>query len=215
GLGSDDPSAPVDNVLYPYSVASLVIVSVAQAAWAWVVTVAAVATAVYVGITTIRFGGRIAVFENGVTYWAYAIAGTALTRRFREMGADLDAARQQAVVRERALVQQRERSRHEQERAETCRVLHDHVLQTMEFLSRDGWLADDRVRREVDREAAWLRELIRDELGRHPDGLGAALGAVVAAQTSHGLDVELNIAAADEHAVAAPVTEALAGAVHE
>ena len=52
-----------------------------------------------------------------------------------------------------------------QERAETSRSMHDHALQTMEVLAREGWIADESVRGIVAGEAAWLRAWLEDRLG--------------------------------------------------
>src|SRR5262249_14191499 len=120
-----------------------------------------------------------------------------------------------AVTRERELAGERARAEREHERRETSRVLHDHVLQTMESLSRDGLLLDERVRREVDRESAWLRALIHNELAPHPPELVSALQTVVCEQAEAGLDVELNAAGVQSHPVPQSIVDALAGAVTE
>lgn len=207
--GSADPA--VDDVIYPYSAAALAIVGFIPVRLRWAYTAAGAATLVYVGAVSARFGFRITLLENSATYWAYALASWLLAGRFREMGRSLDRAQAAAVARERDL----ERVKQEHDRMETYRGLHDHVLQTMESLSRNGWLDDERVRREIDREAAWLRALIHNELDPHPPELVAALQAVVYAQAETGLDVELNTAAAQSCPVPAAVVEALAGAVTE
>jgi signal transduction histidine kinase len=210
---SADPS--VSNALYPYSAVALAIVGFLPVRLRWALLAAALATAGYVGVTSARFGFAALLLENAITYWAYAIATSVLAHRFRQMGVWLDGARQDAVSRERNLVEQRARAERDHERAETCRKLHDHVLQTMETLSQGVRLDDEAVRRTVSREAAWLRALIHNELDLHPPGLVAALQAVAAAHGEAGLEVQLNVASARANLVAVPVVEAVAGAVYE
>jgi signal transduction histidine kinase len=199
------------NVLYPYSAASLMIAGLLPVRLRWPCTAAAVATLVYLDVTAIRFGFRSGLVENAVTYWAYALVSWFLARWVRQMSRSLDNAKARALAREREL----ERAERERERLATCRVLHDRVLQTLESISHGSRVDDERLRREIAREAAWLRALIHNELDPEPPGLVAALQQVACAHAEQGLDVELNTAAAATHPVPEPVIEALAGAVNE
>jgi signal transduction histidine kinase len=206
---SADPA--LDNVLYPYSAVSMAVVGFLPVRLRWACAAAAAATLVYVEAATARFGFRSGLAENAATYWGYALVSWVLARWFREMSLLLDEASDRAVIREREL----ERAERERERLTTCRALHDRILQTLESMSRGGRRDDERLRREIAREAAWLRALIQNELDPEPPGLVAALQLVVCTHAEQGLDVELNTAAAAAHPVPEPVIEALAGAVTE
>jgi signal transduction histidine kinase len=210
---SADPS--VANAVYPYSAVAMAIVGFVPVRLRWALAGAGIATLVYVGVTSARFGFRTELLNNAVTYWAYAVASWVLARRFRQMGVWLESARRDAVDRERQLVEERSRAERERERAETCRVLHDNVLQTMESLSREEMFGDESVRGVLRRDAAWLRALIHNELDPHPPELVAALQAVVARHSADGLDITLNTATVGAHRVPVPVVEALARAVSE
>ncbi|MFC4123176.1 sensor histidine kinase [Nonomuraea zeae] len=106
----------------------------------------------------------------------------------------------------------------ERERARTARVLHDRILQTLEALVRDGWIADDGVRARVAGESRWLRDYLRGDDA--PDGdVVAALEAVVREAVGRGLHVEFNAgrlrASPDRDRVPPETVDALAGALRE
>ncbi|GAA4973145.1 signal transduction histidine kinase [Nonomuraea thailandensis] len=105
----------------------------------------------------------------------------------------------------------------EQERTRNGRVLHDRVLQTMEALVRDGWLADEKVRAHVAAEARWLRGYVRGEHDSSGSNLTAALEEVAEQAIRAGLTVDLNAAGLRAAGTVLPVAtvEALSGAVRE
>jgi signal transduction histidine kinase len=209
----EDPA--LANVLYPYSVASMVIVGFAPVRFRWAAAAASAMTVIYLAVTAGWLGFRTDLLENAVTYWAYAVGAWILVRRVRQLARSLDQARQQAVARELELAEERARAQRDRERAATFRGLHDHVLQTMEFLSRNRSVGDERVQNDIDRQAAWLRTLIRDQLNPDPTGLVAAIEKVVCEHAEAGLDTDLNVAGAKGGPVPAAVVAALSGAVHE
>ncbi|WP_188192252.1 sensor histidine kinase [Nonomuraea sp. SYSU D8015] len=133
---------------------------------------------------------------------------TVLTRN----AAELDRARAEEVLRTAQLSEERERAR-------TARVLHDRILQTLEALVRDGWIADEGVRARVAEESRWLRAYLRGDEGA-PDGdVLTALEAVVRQAVGNGLHVEFNASrlrtSPDRERVAGEVVDALAGALRE
>jgi signal transduction histidine kinase len=95
------------------------------------------------------------------------------------------------------------------------RALHDRVLQTLEFVSREDWIADPRMRNHVAADATWLRELVQGELDGRPTHFAAALRDVMARQTRAGLRVEINLASLGAVSLPDPVADALIGAVTE
>jgi signal transduction histidine kinase len=103
----------------------------------------------------------------------------------------------------------------EQARARLSRALHDHVLQTLEFMGRDDWISNPQVRDHVAAEAAWLRDLIRGELDHGAGNLSAALGLVAERQTRAGMQIELNTSGLGAGMFPEDVVGALAGAVTE
>jgi signal transduction histidine kinase len=153
-----------DNILYPYTVATVSVIGLVYRRAPVTIAAAAATSAIYVSVTMWRFGigSGTAVLANATTYWAWALAGWFLAHRFRIVSVELDHARQVAARQEAGLARERERSRlarelHairmdaalralEQERARVrlSRSLHDNVLQTLEFMSRDGWIAAPR-----------------------------------------------------------------------
>ncbi|MGD0240133.1 MAG: ATP-binding protein [Streptosporangiaceae bacterium] len=224
-----------DNILYPYTVTTLFVIGLAYRRLGPSLTAAALATAVYVTSTGWRFGlGSVAtMLANATTYWAWAVGGWLVADRFRRLSEELDQARRIAAAREAELAAERERSRHARElhsvrmaaasreldrareRARLSRALHDHVLQTLEFMGRDGWISDPVVRDQVAAEAAWLRDLVRGELDPGEGALCAALERVAQRQTRAGLRIELNTSGLGAAPLAAQAVAALAGAVGE
>jgi signal transduction histidine kinase len=199
------------NPLYPYTAVALAIAGFVPVRMRWAGLAAAIASLVYLSATSAWLGFHPELVGNALTYWAYALASWVLTRWLRRMSELLDAARQEAVDRERELLE-RERDR---ERAETWRTLHDNVLQTMEALSRGVPMSDEKVRRKVGREAAQLRAMIHNQLDPAPAHLVAELQSLAVELGDAGLDVQLNLEAASAHPVAAPVVAALVAATRE
>jgi signal transduction histidine kinase len=160
------------------------------------------------------------VLPNTVSYFANNGVSWAFSRLLRRNGTAVDAARAQAVARADELAQERERLRH-------SRLLHDHVLQTLETLARGSWIADIDLRAHVAADAAWLRALVEGtapaaEDGSEPSDLGTALQRTVQAPLRTGLSIELNISAlttpdsgAQIAALPTQMVTALTAAVHE
>ena len=125
---------------------------------------------------------------------------------------DLDQARAEELRRSAQLSQERERGR-------TARVLHDRILQTMEALTRDGWITDAGVRARVAAESQWLRAYLRGDDRDPADDVVAALEEVVRHAVGSGLSVELNagrLRSAPERAgMPAEIVEALSGILRE
>lgn len=224
-----------DNILYPYTVAAVSVIGFVNRRLSASAVAATLAASVYVTATAWRFGAvpGTVIFENASTYWAWGVAGWFVAAKFRELSAGLDRARQASVSQEAELARERERSRHtrelhavrmaaalremEQERARArlSRALHDRVLQTLEFMGRDDWITDPQVRDHVAAEAAWLRDLVRGELGHRASCLSAALSLVAERQTRVGMQIELNTSGLGAETLSADVVGALAGAVTE
>jgi signal transduction histidine kinase len=220
-----------DNFLYPYTVASMSVIGLVYRRFPAVLLIPTLAAAGYLGATLVRFGPRTTVdlLTNVITYWAWAVASWFVAARFRKLSAELDQARDAAAAREAELARERECSRHqrelhvvqltmaqrERERTMLSRDLHDHVLQTLEFMGREDWISDTRMRDHVAAEAVWLRELVHSELDRPVTGLTAALDGVVARQTGAGMRIEMNTAGLGTQTLPAEVVGALAGAVTE
>lgn len=222
-----------DNIIYPYSVASVTAAGLALRRLSSSLAMAAVAVIAYLTATIWRFGVSPHIVLNSLTYWVFAAITWVLATRLRRLSAALDEARQSAVVRERELAMERERMRYarelhairisaaqrlieqERDRARIGRDLHDRVLQTLEFVGRDGSISDPRVRDHVAAEAVWLRALVRGELGPPTGELAAALDQVVAIATDAGLQVEANMAGLRADTLPGEGIEAVAGAVTE
>jgi signal transduction histidine kinase len=222
-----------DNMIYPYSVASVTAAGLAFRRLSSSLAMAAAVVIAYLTATIWRFGVSPHIVLNSLTYWVFAGITWVLATRFRRLSAEVDEARQAAIVRERELAQERERMRYardlhtiriaaaqrlieeERQRTRISRDLHDRVLQTLEFVGRDACISDARVRDHVAAEAVWLRSLVRGELGPGEGELVTALDAVVAAATDAGLQVEANMAGLRADPLAREVIEAVAGAVTE
>jgi signal transduction histidine kinase len=233
GLALKSSASPVtDNVLYPYSVASMVIVVFGMRRWPSTTALPLLVAVPYVGLASWRFGFSFGLVANVLTYWAFALTGLALCGTQRHLSRDLDAARAYAIARTRELADAthaREVQRLElaalqaelaskTERARTFRSLHDNVLQTLEFIARDDDADPRQLRSLVTAEAAWLRSLVEGqaEVGAPGAGLAAALASVAQRHLAVGLRVELNVAGiAQARPLTADTAEALAGAVNE
>ncbi|MEV0350336.1 ATP-binding protein [Nonomuraea sp. NPDC050680] len=125
---------------------------------------------------------------------------------------DLDQARAEELRRSAQLSQERERGR-------TARVLHDRILQTMEALTRDGWIADTGVRARVAAESQWLRAYLRGDDRDPADDVVAALEEVVRHAVGSGLRVEFNAgrlrSAPEREDMPTEIVEALSGILRE
>jgi len=210
GLLKSAANPDSDNVLYPYSVASVAAIGLAYRRLRAPVLGAAGAAALYLAATAWRFGTApgMALVINATTYMAWGVASWFVADRFRRLSAELDKARRVALAREREVERERERVR-------LSRVLHDRVLQTLEFVGRETWIPDARMRDHVAAEAVWLRELVSGGLDQSPAGLPAALDEIVTRQTAAGLRVELNVSDLRADSLPEDVVQVIAGAVDE
>ncbi len=221
----------VDIFFYPYTVVVMALVGIVVRHLPGVVLLTALMSGVYIGVMTARFGFGSTLLVNSVTYWAYALVAWGVCGWYRRLSQQLDQARQEAVERGMELASSRHAQElqelrmravegeleHEREQARNFRDLHDRVLQTLEFLGRDGWSPDEGVRDRIVGEAVWLRQLIEGGLDGGRGDLATALAEVVERQAAAGLRVDLNAAriAADGPAVSGEVVAALAGAAEE
>jgi len=198
-----------DDFLYPYTVASMSIVGLSLDRLPGVLLLPLLVAGTYAVTTVARFGIGGPLLQNCMTYWAFSVVAWGLAKRYRQLSRELDEARDETVAREVELEIERER-------ADDFRELHDRVLQTLEIMSRSGWVSDARARDHIAREAAWLRRLIEGGLSRRRRGdLVVALQEVVERQLAAGLGVELNVAEMSRHALPDGAVVALAGAVNE
>ena len=207
----------LDNVYYPYSVASMALAGLALRRLPGVIAVPTLVASVYAAATVLRFSFRTALLMNMATYWVFPLVGWALARTVRWLAGQLDAAREREVE----LVRERESALHAEkrlrERTETFTQLHNHVLQDLEFLAREHVLDDERLRQRVAADAAWLRALLADRASS-PGNLTTALAEVALHQEENGLRVELNtagIADMTDGLLAPEAVRALADAVYE
>lgn len=193
-----------DNVLYPYSVTAMTAVGFLARRAVTVVVVPALACAAYAVTTVLRFAFHPGLVANSANYWFWSVLSFVLAGALRWLSGELDGERRKAVD----LAQR-------QERAEAARSMHDHVLQTMEVATRDGWIPDERLRRQIATEVAWLRDWLDGKLDGRANDLVTALSRVTRDQAASGLRVELNAAGMDDPVVPPAVVEAVSGAVTE
>jgi signal transduction histidine kinase len=106
---------------------------------------------------------------------------TSVGRTAREAGN----ARAHAVADAAKLAQEIERARH-------ARMLHDRVLQTLETLARNQWLADPDLRDHIQGEPAWLRSLVEGTPFHQPGDLLTALDTLLQRKTLTGLRIDFN-----------------------
>ncbi|MFI6316517.1 sensor histidine kinase [Nonomuraea sp. NPDC050556] len=141
-----------------------------------------------------------------IGFWVDSAIAWFIATQLRRNAAELDETREQVA----RLAAERERTRN-------GRILHDRVLQTMEALVRDGWLADEQVRAHVAAEARWLRGYVRGDHDSSGSNLTASLEEVVEQAIVAGLAVDLNAAGLRASGAVLPVAtvEALSGAVRE
>ncbi|MFI7452139.1 sensor histidine kinase [Nonomuraea sp. NPDC049714] len=194
----------------------------------------ALLTAILIGITfrtpaaivawTAALGGSLLLgFVLAEPAWWQAlphVAGLAtnafmvgyVTRLLTRSARDLDLARAEELQRSAQLSRERERGR-------TARNLHDRILQTMEALARDGWIADDGVRARVAEESRWLRAYLRGDDRDPATDVLAALEETVRQAVGGGLRVEFNAgrlrAAPERERMPAEIVEALTGVLRE
>ncbi|MEN3356243.1 MAG: hypothetical protein V7637_225 [Mycobacteriales bacterium] len=141
------------------------------------------------------------------------IVGWACASQLRRTSAELAEAQQDELASAVALATQQERARH-------ARALHDRVLQTMETLSRPGWITDPALREEVATQAAWLRTFVQTGQSDQAEDLSTGLAAAARSAYRAGLRVELNDASLRLPADPGPVLDerrrdALIDATHQ
>jgi signal transduction histidine kinase len=148
------------------------------------------------------------VVVNAITYFPNTLVAWAVSRQLRRMGRELDASRS----REAMLARDQERLRH-------ARMLHDRVLQTMETLASNQWIADAALKARVAEEAVWLRSLVEGTDKATGGDLLSQLSEMVARAARDGLHVEFNYTTLRGSATLAALdsqrSSALAGAVSE
>ena len=125
------------------------------------------------------------VVPNTGAYFANTTVGWAIAAYVRRAGTRLDDVGAQAVARAATLAAQQERLRH-------ARMLHDHVLQTLETLARGEWIADPGFRAHIGAEAAWLRGLVEGFGPGAQDDLATGLQRLIRDKALMGLRVEFN-----------------------
>ncbi|HEX9343950.1 MAG TPA: ATP-binding protein [Actinomycetota bacterium] len=227
-----------DNFMYPYTFIATTLTGVLVGRFRVMAGIATLLATIYIVAMVERLGLHSGlvwnVLENSASYPVFGLIAWALARELRRLGHSLDQASRQAVAREVEVARERERAGHAQQvhglrllavgaalqreraRLRHFRNLHDRVLQTLEQLSRGGLVHEPGVRAHVDREAAWLRQLIEHELPSGPCDLAAALGEVVEAQAAAGLRVALNTAELlPDQPLSPELIEALAAAAGE
>jgi signal transduction histidine kinase len=201
------------NVIYPFSLLAVVAVGLAVRPLPLVVALAGLpAVANLVAAMTLHQDGLWGSVQNSLSYLINAAAAWAVASELRRSAGALDESRRVAVAQAAELAAAKERARE-------ARALHDRVLQTLEMLPRGPWLAEERLRRRVAAEAAWLRRRIE----RGPDGpvdLMDALDEVFDRHAEAGLEVDLSDAALRAQPPPAgwlgtAQLEAVAGAVDE
>lgn len=170
---------------YPYIVATLTTLALGATVRRLAVALPAAlsyAAAYYVGtrLAGVPFAPAMIAANviNPVVSWA-------CVGQLRRGDAELTQAQREAVAGAVALVTQRERARQ-------TRALHDRVLQTLETLSRPGWIEDPALREEVGRQAAWLRAFVESGEPDQGEDLSTGLEAAVRIARRAGLRVELN-----------------------
>lgn len=230
---SADPNT--DNVVFPYAACATSHLGMTARRLYVPVAGAFLESALYLSLTAAIFGsdvlGRLSA--NAVPFFAWALGSWAVVRVYRRLTRELAEARALAERQAASLIRERERSQFTRElhavrmaatvreleeaelRGAMTRDLHDRVLQTLEFLCREGLIADARVRDHVAADAVWLRNLVRNELGRPESGLRSRIEEVAARHTAAGLRVELNTAGLDAVRLAARSEDALIGALVE
>ncbi|MEV4471082.1 hypothetical protein AB0K12_17805 [Nonomuraea sp. NPDC049419] len=119
--------------------------------------------------------------------------------RFTRDGAELSAARTEAITQATRLAVERERERQ-------ARSLHDHVLQTLDTLLRIDAIADPELRERTMEGATWLRALARPGHGDAGGRLRRALAETVVAGRARGLTITVRDAALDRPGAAARVS---------
>ncbi|MCO5999960.1 sensor histidine kinase [Actinoallomurus rhizosphaericola] len=122
---------------------------------------------------------------NTGAYFANTVVAWAVAAYLRRAGVRLDEVGAQAVARAATLAAEQERLRH-------ARMLHDHVLQTLETLARGDWIADSGFRAHIRAEAAWLRSLVEGFGPGEPDDLAVGLQRLIRDKALMGLQVEFN-----------------------
>ena len=153
------------------------------------------------------------MLPNATSYFVNTIVAWAVVRQLRAFAADADTAHAQSLARTEELSAEREHARHAQ-------LLHDRVLQTMEFLAAGNWLAEEDLRTHVRAEAAWLRAFVEGTPIGEPEDLLTALQALIQHKTLAGMRItftssQLRDAHALRAALPVPVTRALVQAAGE
>jgi signal transduction histidine kinase len=200
------PSADVvdSNPFYPYSVSAMALVALSARRLSVVIAITMLTSAGYGAATLARFGFEPTVLANMATYWCWSLGALTVAKTLRSLTGSLDEERSRAVV----LAQQ-------QERAQAARSLHDRVLQTMEVAAREGWVADERLRRQIASDVTWLRAWVEGQITGTAGDLVTRLAEMAQSYATAGLEVELNTAGIADHMVPDRAADAICGAVAE
>ena len=184
-------TAPADGhtwvyFVYPFSVITCFAIGIAFARLPMVFAVtAALAGGYALTAILIHRDPLWNVMPNAVTYFANTAVAWAVARELRKSARSVDAAQADAIARAEDLARERERARH-------ARILHDHVLQTLESLIRHRSIADPEVHSHVAAEAAWLRALVEGAPVDEPGDILSRLQGLIRQRTADGLRVEFN-----------------------
>lgn len=200
--------------MYPFSLVTTVIIGIGfdrlLSVCAWT---AAVAGAYFATGTQLVGDPPWNDIPNAVSYLAIGPVAWAVDAELSRMARRADASRAEAVSNAAVAARERERNRHQ-------RMLHDHVLQTLEMLAHGNLVADRAVQARIAEDAVWLRGLVDGADQDRPGDLATALSAVVQRQARDGLQVD--VAAADllapdgrQHRLDGEAAEALLGAAYE
>jgi len=197
---------------YSFSIIASMLFGISPRRLRHVLAATALLALAYTAQWHLRHGfGAPNVATDAVTYVPNLVVAWAVARHMRRSGKELDASR--ARVAELAM---------EQERTRHARILHDHVLQTIESLVQQEAIADKELALAVANDAAWLRSLVQGApIDEHGDLL-SRLQDLAQRRSASGLRVEFNAsdlirasARPVRRAVPLELTEAVASAVGE
>jgi signal transduction histidine kinase len=121
------------------------------------------------------------VIIDMVTYAPNTLVAWMVSKRMRSTGQELDERRAQVAE----LAAEKERTRH-------VRILHDHVLQTLESLVQQDAISCRELSHAVAADAAWLRALVEGTLSDRQNDLLWRLQELVRRHARTGLRVEFN-----------------------
>lgn len=168
---------------YSYSIISSLVFGIALHRLRVVMVATAMLMAAYIAQWELRHGfGAPNVTIDAATYVPNLVVAWAVAKRLRHTATELDDSRARVAE----LAKEQERTRH-------ARILHDHVLQTIESLVQQDAIPDRQLARAVAADAAWLRSLVEGTWFADDRGdLISALQELVQRKRVAGLRVEFN-----------------------